>query len=148
MEARRKSFIQAIAVGQTRIQKSGLDSVAEVLQDFGRALTEFTSERIGVACVTRDGHAPVGGDFTPEVDMEIVLVAGRTLGTLMPIVASLRVGSNGFPARFGLPGEQEIDVADAGVLSDMLCRLGESPVFSSALNVLMESGVSIGLVRS
>lgn len=145
MESRRKSFVDAMVRGQERLAPSaGLEAVAAVLQDFGRALAEFTDGRVGVACVTRDGHVPIGGEFVPDVDMSIVLVPGTAPGTQMPIVASLRIASGGFPVRFGLPGSSEVDVANAGGLAHMLDMLGGSNVFSTALKALMEGGASLG----
>ncbi|NTF17051.1 hypothetical protein G6L37_01235 [Agrobacterium rubi] len=135
---KRVSFIESMKAGQELLASApgSHRQIAALFSDYGQALGEFTQGKVGVACVTEDGHRPVEGDFQVGVPMSIVLVSHVRPETPSPIVAGLEISQFGFPVMFRFRGSRQ-SAFNVEAVSDVLHSLAQSDVFASALHDLM-----------
>jgi len=132
------NFIERMHKGQDMLAAGpeNLRQIGEVFSQFGRALGEFSQGKVGIACVTKEGHQPIAGDFAVGMPMNIILVSHVRPETPNPIVGELEVAHFGYPVRFTLDGSS-VPALSAAAVSDVLGDMAGSSVFAAALRDLM-----------
>lgn len=137
-ETNANQFIASLRDGQKKLTEApvALRRIGAVFSEFGLALNEFSGGKVGVACVTRDGHAPIPGDFAVGVPMSIVLVSHVDPAAPSPIVADLEISHFGFPVVFTFKGSRH-SAFQYDAVSGLLASMANSDVFASALHSLM-----------
>jgi hypothetical protein len=133
-------FMDALRLGRHRLREvsTGMETVSVVLGCFGRALNAFSGGLVGVACVTREGHGGIEGDFLPGVPLSIVIVSHEMLTRPMPIVGGLLVAEGGFPVEVTV-GARVLVAHDEGGFESALCELAASGIFSAAVEDILSS---------
>jgi len=132
------NFIETMRKGQNMLAAApdNLRQIGEVFSQFGRALGEFSQGKVGIACVTKEGHQPIAGDFAVGTPMSVILVSHVRPETPNPIIADLEVAHYGYPVTFTLDGSR-VPAFSAAAVSDILTDVAGSSVFAAALRDLM-----------
>jgi hypothetical protein len=131
-------FLSALRLGQQKLLQGSTthNEIVGVLDRFGAALHDYTEGRLGVGCVTAEGHEPVDGYFQVGSPMSIVVVLHEDKNRPIPIVGGFSVPVAGFPVQVSF-GERVYTANDEAELENAFMALAASRELAAAVNELL-----------